>query len=76
VLIGESWRAVLLAAKDQQADLIVMGTHGRAGLERVFLGSIAEKIVRLSPIPVLTVSGKAQQQTRAKAIELLSVTKN
>jgi universal stress protein A len=34
-------------------DLIVMGTHGRTGLEHIFLGSVAEKVVRLAPCPVL-----------------------
>jgi universal stress protein A len=36
-------------------DLVVMGTHGRTGVSRFFMGSVAEKVVRLSPIPVLTV---------------------
>ncbi|MCA9073376.1 MAG: universal stress protein, partial [Planctomycetaceae bacterium] len=36
-------------------DLIVMGTHGRSGLAHVLLGSVAEKVVRKSPCPVLTV---------------------
>jgi nucleotide-binding universal stress UspA family protein len=38
-------------------DLVVIGTHGRTGVKHVFLGSVAEKIVRLSPVPVLTVHG-------------------
>lgn len=42
-------------AREVDADLIVMGTHGRTGIERVLLGSVAEHIVRASPIPVLTV---------------------
>jgi hypothetical protein len=37
--------------------LIVIGTHGRRGLPRAILGSVAEKVVRLSPVPVLTVHG-------------------
>ena len=36
-------------------DLIVVGTHGRTGLAHLLLGSVAEKLVRLSPVPVLTV---------------------
>lgn len=49
-------RAVILeVAREVGADLIVMGTHGRTGLAHVFFGSVAEHVVRHSPIPVLTV---------------------
>jgi nucleotide-binding universal stress UspA family protein len=40
-------------AKESGADLIVMGTHGRTGLERVFLGSVAERVIRQAEVPVL-----------------------
>ena len=40
-----------------RADLIVLGTHGRRGLNRALLGSVAEKIVRMADVPVLTVHG-------------------
>lgn len=42
-------------AQKQKADLIVVGTHGRTGLSRMFMGSVAERIVRTSHVPVLTV---------------------
>lgn len=42
-------------ADDNDIDMIVMGTHGRTGIDRMLLGSVAEKIVRSSDIPVLTV---------------------
>jgi nucleotide-binding universal stress UspA family protein len=45
-------------AEERGADLIVMGTHGRTGLQHVLLGSVAEKVVRLAPCPVLTVRHK------------------
>lgn len=57
--IGEPWRMILEVAKQRHADLIVMGTHGRQGLSRAVLGSVAERVVRESPVPVLTVSSKA-----------------
>ena len=68
VLAGEPWLAILEVSKSRHADLIVMGTHGRRGLSRVFLGSVAEKIVRLSPIPVLTVSGVADRAAKETAL--------
>lgn len=52
---GISWPEILKVAKQSGADLIVMGTHGRRGLPRLLLGSVAEKVIRGSPIPVLTV---------------------
>lgn len=51
---GNPWEQIIDAAKRSQSNLIVMGTHGRKGLERIWLGSVAERVVRMSPIPVLT----------------------
>jgi len=51
--------------RKRRADLIVMGTHGRTGLEHVVLGSVAERVVRLAPCPVLTVgSGKGPKRRK------------
>lgn len=55
VLMGRADEEILRHAQAVQADLIVMGTHGRAGLEKLFVGSTAEKVVRSSRLPVLTV---------------------
>ena len=49
---------VLKEARVWPADLIVLGTHGRRGLTHLLLGSVAESIVRLSPLPVLLVRGR------------------
>ena len=46
---------ILRAARRARADLVVMGTHGRTGLSRVFMGSVAERVVREAPCAVLTV---------------------
>lgn len=56
---GVPWEEILNAAGRERATLIVMGTHGRKGLKHALLGSVAEKVVRLSPVPVLTVRGES-----------------
>jgi nucleotide-binding universal stress UspA family protein len=67
-VVGEPSRAILEFAKQRGADLIVMATHGRRGLSRLLLGSIAEKIVRLSPIPVMTVSTEAERRAKEQLL--------
>lgn len=52
---GDPVYGILAAAKETAADLIVMGTHGRTGLGRLVMGSVAEKVLRKAPCPVLTV---------------------
>lgn len=52
---GETWRTIIDTAAEIGAGMIVMGTHGRRGLPRALLGSVAEKVVRTSSCPVLTV---------------------
>ena len=54
---GIPWRAIQEAIVETHADLVVMGTHGRRGVVHAFLGSVAEKTVRMSTVPVLTVRG-------------------
>jgi len=53
VVRGVPFHEILETAKTQLVDLIIMGTHGRTGLQHVLLGSVAEKVVRLAPCPVL-----------------------
>ena len=55
---GSPWHQIMHAIETTKPDLVVMGTHGREGLKRLLLGSVAEKIVRVSPAPVLTVREK------------------
>ena len=52
---GEPVSAILLEAGKPGYDVLVVGTHGRTGVTRLLLGSVTEKLIRLSPIPVLTV---------------------
>ncbi|MBI1770349.1 MAG: universal stress protein [Bacteroidetes bacterium] len=52
---GEAWREIVRYAREEKIDLIVIATHGRTGLAHVLMGSVAEKVVRHSTVPVLTV---------------------
>jgi nucleotide-binding universal stress UspA family protein len=52
---GVPWTEILVAIEETKPDLVVTGTHGRRGVSHALLGSVAEKIVRTSPVPVLTV---------------------
>ncbi len=53
--VGEPAHEILAFAKAQGADLVVIGTHGRTGLQHALMGSVAERVVRRSTCPVLTV---------------------
>ncbi|WEL17021.1 MULTISPECIES: universal stress protein [unclassified Halorhabdus] len=51
---GAPSREIVARAENAAVDLIVMGTHGRGGLNRLLLGSVAERVIRSAPVPVLT----------------------
>ncbi len=55
IVPGIPYDEIIKKAQEQSADLILMGTHGRTGLDHVLFGSTAEKVVRKSPVPVMTV---------------------
>jgi len=61
--------AILDYARDKTIDMVVIGTHGRSGLSRLMMGSVAEKIVRTSPCPVLTVRHPEHEFLRPDALE-------
>jgi nucleotide-binding universal stress UspA family protein len=52
---GVAHREIQRVAQEQGADLIVMGTHGRSGLEKLLMGSVAERVIRTSHVPVIAV---------------------
>ncbi len=54
-ITGVPYQEIVQFAEDEKIDLIVIGTHGRTGLDRVFFGSTAERVVRMAPCPVLSV---------------------
>jgi nucleotide-binding universal stress UspA family protein len=61
VLRGQPVHEIVRAARDEQADLILLSTHGHTGLKHVLLGSVAENVVRYSPCPVLVVRDTSLQ---------------
>ena len=59
---GTPHRAIIEYAGAEAVDLVVMGTHGRTGVGRFLLGSVTERVVRTSPVPVLTVRGDDEME--------------
>ena len=57
LLKGSSYDQIVKAAKNRKADMIVIGTHGRTGISKLFMGSVAGKVVSLARCPVVTVRG-------------------
>ncbi len=55
VTTGTAYRSIIDYVEDNEIDIVVMGTHGRKGLDRYLLGSVTERVVRTSEVPVLTV---------------------
>jgi nucleotide-binding universal stress UspA family protein len=59
---GREQDEILAFAKEENVDVIVMGTHGRTGIEHVFFGSVAEKILRHSPFPLFVIPCKKKRE--------------
>jgi nucleotide-binding universal stress UspA family protein len=64
---GDPATEILRLAEERKVDVIVMGTHGRTGLGRLLMGSVAEQIVRKAPCPVLTVRLPQRQAPPSEA---------
>jgi len=64
--------AILIYANDALIDLIVVGTHGRGGVAHLLLGSVAEKVVRSAPCPVLSVRHPEREFVRPDALEAVA----
>ena len=58
LLAGVTHERIAQAARSRKADLVVIGTHGRTGVAKLFLGSVASRVLAVAPCPVLTVRGK------------------
>lgn len=63
--MGLPWQEFIAAVNDLKVDLVVMGARGRRGFNHVVLGSVAKKVVRLCPVPVLTVRSAPTAQSEA-----------
>ena len=67
VVVGYAAEEILAIAEAENADIIVMGTHGRKGIDRILFGSVAEKVVKNSTLPVLTIRPKAVSADQASS---------
>jgi len=67
LLEGDPATEIVREARDIHADLIVMGTHGRTGLARLLMGSVAEQVVRQAPCPVLTMKSPFPEAVPAES---------
>jgi nucleotide-binding universal stress UspA family protein len=67
---GDADAVIVRLARETPCDLIIMGTHGRTGLRRLLMGSVAEEVVRVAPCPVLTV--KVPEAAERQAPELVA----
>jgi len=58
VMVGSPYEVIVRAARSKRVDVLVLGTHGRTGLPRFFLGSVATRVLATARCPVLTVRGR------------------
>jgi nucleotide-binding universal stress UspA family protein len=56
VLLGDAADEILNYIPSEGIDLVIMGTHGRKGLKRILFGSVAERVIKMSPVPVLSIN--------------------
>jgi nucleotide-binding universal stress UspA family protein len=66
VLFGQVAAEIIRYAEEKTIDLIIIGTHGFKGLDRMLLGSVAEKVVKLAPCPVMTINAYRDVEGRKK----------
>lgn len=63
--LGAPWQEILSAIGEARADAVVMGTHGRRGVAHALLGSVAERVLRLATVPVITVRALGADESEA-----------
>ena len=72
-LIGDPGSEIVRIAEEEKADMIIMPSHGRSGISRFFLGSVAERVLRLAQCPVTVLRGSKFESDQAK-VEAISET--
>lgn len=73
LVVGAPGAAIVAVAEERHADLIVMGTHGRSGLSRLLMGSVAEYVLRHTPCPVLTIKPNVAAHLQQEEVTSLSM---
>jgi nucleotide-binding universal stress UspA family protein len=63
---------IIAYARDEKIDLILVGTHGRTGISHFFMGSVAQRVVRLAPCPVLTVRHPEREFVHPDALQVVT----
>src|SRR5262245_27902730 len=74
IVVGDVYDEIKGSIEDLKPDLIVMGTHGRRGVERWFMGSTTEKLLRHSPVPLVTISAAGEKSLTAPRFRRILVT--
>lgn len=69
VSFGPVPATIIAEAAEENVDLLVLGTHGRTGLEHFFIGSVAERVVRTASVPVLVVRQQSKNEDDGKTLE-------
>ena len=56
IVLGDASEEIINYIQDENIDLVIMGTHGRKGLDRILFGSVAERVIKMAPVPVMSVN--------------------
>ena len=56
VMVGDAAEEIINCIKSESIDLVIIGTHGRKGLDRIVFGSVADRVIKMSPVPVLSIN--------------------
>ena len=56
VMAGDAAEEIINHVKSEDIDLVIIGTHGRKGLDRIVFGSVADRVIKMSPVPVLSIN--------------------